>query len=263
MPAVYAHALFGRKVYRRLAGECKDTVRKYKNYYILGLQGPDILFFYRPFYYNKFNKTGIRIHHETFALFIREAKKALKIYGIDSPEGAYVLGFICHYMLDSICHPFVIKEIERTGIDHISIETEFEKLLMFKDGRNPYTYDLRKLLPYEKSMAQHISRLYSGVSAAKINEAVRLMRLGKHMLRYGNNTRAGFILLFIKVFGLYRLIYPHMIYPNKGYDTKCTSQHLKVLLNKTVDEAADILTEFYNMEDNINSRFNMNFYGGI
>ena len=262
MPAVYAHALFGRKVYKSLEGECKDTIKKYKKYYVLGLQGPDILFFYRPFYHNKFNRIGVRIHHETFDVFVREAGKVIKIYGIDSPEGAYVLGFICHYMLDSACHPFVIEEIERTGIDHISIESEFEKDLMFNDGRNPYTYDLRKLLPYDKSMAEHISRLYSGVTPAGINEAVRFMRLGKYLLNYGNKTKARVAMFFIKLFRLHRLVYPHMIYPGKGYDTNYSNQRLNKHLLETVNETSDILMEFYNMKENINPRFNMDFYGG-
>lgn len=262
MPAVYAHALFGKKVYKCLEGECKDTVRKYKEYYILGLQGPDILFFYRPIYHNKVNKTGIRIHHESFDAFIREAEKVIEKYGIDSPEEAYVLGFICHYMLDSACHPFVLEEIERTGIDHISIESEFEKDLMFSDGRNPYTYDLRRLLPYNKSMAEHISRLYNGISVAETNEAIRFMRIGKYLLNYGNKIKARFILLFIKLFGVYKLVYPHMIYPDKGYEADYSSEQLKKLLEETINETSDILMEFYNMKENINPRFNRDFYGG-
>ncbi len=262
MPAVYAHALFGKKVYKCLAGECKDTIRKYKDYYILGLQGPDILFFYRPFYYNKFVKTGIRMHHETFVTFVKEAVKVLSICGIDSPEGAYVLGFMCHYMLDSACHPIVIQEIERTGIDHISIESEFEKDLMLNYGRNPYTYDLRRLLPYNKSMAQHISRVYTGVSAARVNEAIRVMRLGKYLLNYGNKTKARITLFVIKLFGIHRMVYPHMIYPDKGYDTDYSSEQLNKLLEETVNETSDILMEFYNKKEYNNPRFNMDFYGG-
>ncbi len=261
MPAVYAHALFGKKVYKCLEGECKDTIRKYKKYYILGLQGPDILFFYRPVYHNKVNKIGIGIHRENIEVFIKKAVDTVKIYGTDSPECAYVLGFICHYMLDSASHPFVDSEIKRTGVDHITIESEFESDLMLFDGRNPYTYDLRRLLPYDKDMAQHISRLYDGLSNAEINEAIRCMRFGKRMLCYDNKIKARLLIFFFKIFGVYRIVFPHMIYPNRGIDADYSNKQLKLLLDGAVEETSDILMDFYNINDNINPRFNTDFYG--
>ena len=261
MPGVYAHALFGKKVYKALTGECQKTIDKYKKYYIIGLQGPDILFFHRPFYFNAVNKTGIRVHHEHVSRFIEHAVDVIDDYGIDSPECAYVLGFICHFMLDSACHPFVLQEIERTGIDHISIETEFEAELMRSGGKNPYDYDLRRLLPYDKEMAYPISHVYKNISAGRVMEAISVMRLGKYLLTYRGSIVNRIIMIFLKFSGLYRLVFPHMLYPEKKLDTSVSNKELDRILNGTVKETSDILLEFYNKRENNNPRFDMDFYG--
>lgn len=43
---------------------------------------------------------------------------------------AYLLGFGCHYMLDSACHPYVNRMAEEGVIPHIVLEKEFDRVLM-------------------------------------------------------------------------------------------------------------------------------------
>lgn len=260
MPAVYAHALFGSKVYKCLAGACRETVEKYKEYFVIGLQGPDLLFF-SPFCAVRGARGAASVIHNNHASdFLKYAGNVIEELGTDTPECAYVLGFICHYMLDSACHPFVLQEIERTGIDHISLETEFEIELMTENGRNPYRYDLRRLLPYERGMACHISHVYKGVSAVNVGISARLMRLGKYLLTFRGDMTGRFMMFMVRLCGLSKAVFPHMIYPGKGMDTGSTNRELKRLLNGTVEETSEILMKFYHKRNN-NPRFNMDFYG--
>ena len=48
MPASYTHDTFGRIVYKELEGEIHWLIHKYSEFFRIGLQGPDVLFFYHP-----------------------------------------------------------------------------------------------------------------------------------------------------------------------------------------------------------------------
>ena len=116
MPAIYAHYSFGKMVYRQLPVSLRDVVRNYKKEYIAGLQGPDFLFFFNPVVKNRYGRLADEIHAENASVFLERAAKILGVTGIDSPEGAYIMGFICHFMLDSSCHGFVDRMAGETGI---------------------------------------------------------------------------------------------------------------------------------------------------
>lgn len=45
MPAFYAHERFGKKVWKQMHGELKETIREHYPQFQIGLQGPDIFFF--------------------------------------------------------------------------------------------------------------------------------------------------------------------------------------------------------------------------
>lgn len=53
---------------------------------------------------------------------------------------AYIYGVICHFALDSECHPYVEKMIHESGISHSEIEMEFDRLLLKEDYINPVRY---------------------------------------------------------------------------------------------------------------------------
>ena len=48
MPAAYAHYRFGQAVFSRLPAEKQKIIQAHRALYDLGLQGPDLLFHYRP-----------------------------------------------------------------------------------------------------------------------------------------------------------------------------------------------------------------------
>ena len=100
MPAIYAHYLFGKKVYQRLPQPEKEVIRKGKDAFLIGLHGPDLLFYYRPFGKNRINRQGTRMHQELAAGFFDKGKRE---YEKDQNPvlRAYLYGFLCHFILDS------------------------------------------------------------------------------------------------------------------------------------------------------------------
>ena len=62
MPAMYAHDRFGADVSKRVREDLKNIIQKYYPQYQIGLQGPDLFFFYRPWGHNPVNRYGVHLH---------------------------------------------------------------------------------------------------------------------------------------------------------------------------------------------------------
>lgn len=182
MPAIYAHYRFGAKVARRLEGELKETVTKYHAPFVIGLQGPDIFFFYRPMISNRVVKYGNHLHNISAEPFFRHAVSVVRKRGSASPEYAYLMGFICHFILDSECHPYVAQMIEETGVEHLEIEEEFEKLLLRMDGKDALAYPLGRLVPVDDATAAAIEPFYEGIDQPTVKESLKWMRAIKRLL---------------------------------------------------------------------------------
>ena len=75
MPTTYTHDLFGKAVFQKLPEEIRKIIHRNKTEYLIGLHGPDILFYYRPFHRNEVNQTGHRMHEEIAADFFRHCKR--------------------------------------------------------------------------------------------------------------------------------------------------------------------------------------------
>lgn len=79
MPASYTHQHFGNQVLSRLDHpKIVEIINNNRNYYNIGLQGPDILFFYHPLKNNYVNELGNRLHQEIARDFLKKLKNSLK-----------------------------------------------------------------------------------------------------------------------------------------------------------------------------------------
>jgi hypothetical protein len=65
MPAGYAHTVYGQEVLKRLPQDMQEVIKKDLDLFVIGLQGPDILFYYRPLKENEVNRIGNQMHKET------------------------------------------------------------------------------------------------------------------------------------------------------------------------------------------------------
>lgn len=142
MPGFTTHYLFGQQTYQKLhPSELKQTIQRYHTVFALGLQGPDIFFYFFPFFFWRGGIPGSLAHTTNTQKFLGYLLKSPEIF--DSPRQqkiaqTYVFGFIGHYLLDSICHPYVYG---RTGYDseekgylgrHIGLETDIDATLLWE-----------------------------------------------------------------------------------------------------------------------------------
>ena len=175
MPATYAHYRFGAQMLSRMPGDIGGTVKRHRRLFDVGLHGPDLFFFYKPVFTTKIGKLGNKFHRQTGREFFSRACRSLRLEPSDAGQ-AYLYGVLCHYALDSHCHPLVEK-ISWEGIaSHSRVETEFDRFLMELDGKLP---------PYRDSLTGHMqltvpeceiaARLYPAVEAKHIRESLNGM----------------------------------------------------------------------------------------
>ena len=88
MPALYAHDRFGRKVLEQLDGELFDIISKYYTQFQIGLQGPDIFFFYKAYSSNRVTKYGYQLHFLSPAPYLQHAVNVIHEKGRDAREYA-------------------------------------------------------------------------------------------------------------------------------------------------------------------------------
>lgn len=138
MPAIAAHYYFGQAVQQQLPQEIAQVLASNQNLFILGCQGPDFLFFAKPLTGARFHKLGSAIHSAPARVLF---DSNLKLYNTTGNAAllAYIAGCLCHFWLDKSCHPFVYEHAPQMG-QHHRLESEFDSLIIEKQGLNPAKY---------------------------------------------------------------------------------------------------------------------------
>jgi len=177
MPAIVAHYQFGRMVLDNLCYPINKLINKHRNMFDIGLQGPDILFFHKPYKKNPVSDIGYKIHDENAEKFLKNAME----YSFKNEKYlAYLLGVVCHYSLDKACHPYV-NSISLNNIIHQSIESDFEFYLINFFNLN---YKRHKYIPKNNLNFSLISRAYNKISARQVKKSVLSMRKYVRLLEY-------------------------------------------------------------------------------
>ena len=176
MPAFYTHSCFGERVAEQLDGQLKEMIMKHYSIFEIGLQGPDIFFFYKPLKKTFVSQYGNDLHSAPAASFFE--KNAGRIGSAEErPETySYLLGFLCHFVLDSSCHAYVEKAVKQYEIPHLEIEEELDKRLMRQDGKNPFTYPLAERIPTEYAVAAFMEPVFDSITASQIQRALKDMK---------------------------------------------------------------------------------------
>ncbi len=130
MPAGFTHYTYGKWVFDKLDPSIQNRIKPYRQYYDVGLHGPDILFFHKPLKKNEVSALGYQLHFQESRSFFELAKQ--KIVESKNPDAAlaYIIGFINHFVLDSECHGLINKMVKELPITHSELESEFDAKVM-------------------------------------------------------------------------------------------------------------------------------------
>jgi hypothetical protein len=129
MPSTYAHYAFGRQFLRHLDERRKDWSRRICHI-VIGLHGPDILFYYRPLTPILVSRLGHALHGGTAAGFWKGREKCSRGPGAD--PRAYTRWDFYAIMLDASV--ILYKGKGKPPGCCTEIETEFDGCLWKRTG---------------------------------------------------------------------------------------------------------------------------------
>lgn len=199
MPGFTTHYLFGLNTYRQLNHTIlKQTIRNHHAAYSLGLQGPDIFFYFLPSYTIHTNNIGSVAHTEHTGKFLRHLLNSRTLFSNTKQQeiaNAYIAGFLGHYILDTHCHPYVYwktnftKKSSRYHGHHMSLESDIDtELLQFYKHCPPSAFRQSStilLTPLQlRTITSILHDIYRntypelGILSPTIRASIRSMQLG-------------------------------------------------------------------------------------
>ena len=168
MPSSMTHTYFGLDAFNKLNDRCKDNIRDSMEYFKTFCQGPDVFYFYHLFIgkkAKKVNKIGSDIHKkDTRKFFVTLIHYIYDNNLIDNSSVMSLLyGYICHYFLDTVCHPFIFYKTGKFEINnpstykyntlHADMEFFIDRYLIHeREGIDPSKYKIHKQFLNVKNM---------------------------------------------------------------------------------------------------------------
>ena len=237
MPAIITHDLFGKAAYANNAC-CIGLDLEQHLAFLLGNQGPDPLFYARAnpsiFEFARFGSTMHQASTNEMLIAFHEALNTLPEN--EKPVGrAYLLGFLCHYLLDSTVHPlvyaheFALCDAGVPGLTradgnevHAVIESEFDEVMLYKHtGKTIATFKpYKEILQASDETLTIIGKLYSYMAAIAFQKsmqtdvfrkAVKSFRLVQNIF-YSNNGVKRSVLAQAE-----ELVRPHSFYRSMSH----------------------------------------------
>ena len=163
MPDVVFHSEFGRDVRRALPDDIRSALEDAP--YTFALFGPDAWFMWRP--WMRQEGRGRRMHTTRPGAFLMAL--ADRAASLESPDAlfSYLAGFLCHYAMDTACHPYIIWKTEfetKLPRGHMSFEHSLDYRKLRRESRwngpRPITSDFLPALRLPESIRADIDDIY-------------------------------------------------------------------------------------------------------
>ena len=170
MPAAIAHYLLSTRVLNAL----HQADMPERDAFFWGAQGPDFLFTHRLFPWQKGDSMkdyGGKIHSTPPSQTLGAMRFYLTQHQEDREAYSYIQGFLCHYALDSIAHPFVNcgavllnEQLQNTTIGscHNEIEASLDVIVLrYETAQLPSEVKLKNLIPNNQAVIDAMARVYT------------------------------------------------------------------------------------------------------
>ncbi len=260
MPAIYAHRAFGKDAAALLERGALSEIAACPASFALGLHGPDALFYFHPLTKNAVNLHGEALHSQSAAPFFTAARDLYRQRGARAADKAYLLGFVCHFALDSACHAEVAAQMERTALSHTAVEAAFERWMLLRDGLVP---ERAHIAGHLRATRENISALaaYCSVTERQAKKCIRSMVRNSRLLRAPNAVKRALLCAALRLAGSRSVI--DMIVP--AADTPAAVGAAKVLgacYESALKKAAELMenySAFLAGEAELDGRFSSNY----
>ena len=173
MPGLITHYICGEAVLEKLDGDIAQIIREHHQMYNVGTQGPDIFFYYLPgLILKKIAGLGTKMHKGNFKLFMKHmAESTNGMEGrVREAAVAYIAGYLTHYCLDYMTHPYIYyKTGERKDDDiktlkysvyHRNFEAAIDILMLkLSSGEKPADKKLWEIIKIPRDDAKAVSQI--------------------------------------------------------------------------------------------------------
>lgn len=178
MASLVTHYFFAQRLLPILPEKAQKIIAAYPDHYALGAQGPDIFFYYLL---SKKHKIGGQIHGKPLMDFIAKNGDWIRKGPVPSPTWAYFFGFLTHFSLDMTVHPYIDRVEEKISIDHVTLERDFDRVILEEEGYDPTTFLCRDLLPAPATVAEAVAPLYAAytINVHDVRRALASFRMGQ------------------------------------------------------------------------------------
>lgn len=178
MPSIYAHYTFGEMMKKAFPADIRKLISLHEDLFEIGLHGPDLFFYYHALLKNRVNRTGYHMHDVSAAPFFRRSRDVILSAASISEKHArlaYILGFLCHFTLDSVCHSYIEKKLTEDPVTHSDIETEFDRYLLLKQNKRPLHAKVTSHLHASTAGAKAIQAFFPTLSVRQVESSISSM----------------------------------------------------------------------------------------
>ncbi len=266
MPTTYTHYKFGREVLKALPDPIARVAGTYRQLYDIGQHGPDILFYYiRTLHKCSVNDQGYNMHREMADEFFNHGLEVVKQEKNHTAARAYMYGFICHFALDSECHPYVEKMIQESGVTHNEIEMELDRYLMVQDGLDPVTYLRTPHIYPTMRNAKVIAPFFKDLTPSQVQGALRGMISSHKLFISPGQTKRNIIFAIMRLARQYDHLHGVIVSLTPNPVCEEYNQILMQQFEKAVPLAVELIEDFiYSLVDGrpLPERFHRTFGAG-
>lgn len=194
MPTTYAHWRFGDRCIKTLPEELQEIINKNRNIFNFGVHGPDIFFYYDCLKHNDVNQFGTDLHDIPFGETLKKIKPIYKTIEEKEAAVSYILGFVCHFTLDSYCHGYIERREEVSKetskpTTHGILESQLDKYFLIKDGYDPFKKKVTKTLKLSRQIGKVIGELFPEIGPDKAYKSISDQKFYLNLLKDSNNLK--------------------------------------------------------------------------
>lgn len=173
MPSHYTHYRFGAAVLTTLPADIRRSIQRFRRLYDVGLHGPDLFFYHRLGTNRGTGSLGLKFHEQTGKTFFPRICRSIRLDPSEAAS-ACLYGVLCHYVLDSTLHPFIVEQAKALGVTHVEIETEFDRFLMERDDKlPPDSTRLTNHLKLTDGECETVAKFYPPATGKTVKSALR------------------------------------------------------------------------------------------
>ncbi len=175
MPAAITHFFQAQRVLEKLKKH-DDFAALNKDAFLWGAQGPDFLYCHRYLPWQRgssLKEYASKMHLEKSSMTLQAMHDYYNIRCRDGLVLSYIYGFLCHYCLDRIAHPFVhygtqalLKQSPEQSEDilHSQIESALDVIILrYEKTALPVEFNLKWTVPKNTQVQATIADLYADV----------------------------------------------------------------------------------------------------